>query len=205
MRFSDLCVFHKSWEFAGAEIFFWQISDCLSQKNILDPAEHLLLGQKHRYSKIIQYTANTRHNVRDIHRIVRFSDFHVSSQELWVCRRWNFFWQISVVCHRKISWISQSTFCCIKNTDTLKSCKIPPIQDIMREIYIERWDFRIFMFLLKSCEFAGGEIFFDKSQIVCQGKISWISQSTFCWVKNTDSRKTCIIPLMWVIMREIWT
>jgi len=44
--------------------------------------------------------------------------------------------------------------------------------------------FFIFVFFLKSWEFAGAQNFFDKSQIVCPGKISELPQSTLCGSKT---------------------
>jgi len=47
----------------------------------------------------------------------------------------------------------------------------------------------------KSRDFCRPEIFFDKSQIVCQGKLSEIPQSTLCWHKKWKSENYVILYL----------
>jgi len=70
----------------------------------------------------------------------------------------------------------------------------------------------IFRFSCESRYFCGAEIFFDKSQILCQGKISETPQNTFIRHKNSKLRITwycvwnctklrinvCFMSLLWI-------
>jgi len=115
-----------------------------------------------------------------------------------------FFWQVSDFLSRKIVSDLKEHLCWIQNTKTLRWVKYHYNHLKIRDIWVKSEIFVIFMFLHEACGFAGADICFDKSQIFCQGKVSWISQSTLCWIQNTKTLKSIKYHYNHLKMRDIW-
>jgi len=152
----------------------------LSRKNIWDPAEHLVLVPNHRKSQIIEYTHIIAVKVLKTYwntTIMRFPFFCYWETPGWSQEN---LWHISNYLSRKNIRDPASNFVLVPNHQ--KSEIIEYTHIIAVKVLKPCWNATILGFSFFCYERHPDDLkkTFNKSQIICRGKISEIPQSTSC-------------------------
>ena len=134
------------WETHGrSQENFEQVSDCSSRKNIWDPAERLVLGQKHRIIKNIHYIHRNWHKIIEIWQklvIFIFWWFQCERHMEDLKKTLN---KSQIVCREKIFEIPQSDSCLDRNIKLSKTFNICLELTQNTQIFDKTSDFHILM------------------------------------------------------------